>query len=46
MQKDEMQRILDEAALDGKSELEAYRLLMRILGIHYPRPNNSEQSET
>lgn len=45
MRQDEMQRILDEAFREGKSELEAYRFLCRILGIHYPVSETEEASE-
>lgn len=36
MTADEMQRLLDAEAEEGASELEAYRKLMRILGIEFP----------
>ena len=37
MKKEEMQRFLIKEAQRGTSELEAYRNLMEILGIEYPR---------
>ena len=36
MTADEMQRFFDMEAEQGTSELEAYRKLMRILGIEFP----------
>lgn len=36
MTTDEMQRFFDMEAEQGISELEAYRKLMRILGIEFP----------
>ncbi len=36
MTKDEMQRFLNQQAEDGKTEAEAYRNLMDILGIKFP----------
>lgn len=36
MTTDEMQRFFDIEAEQGTSELEAYRKLMRILGIEFP----------
>lgn len=36
MTADEMQRLLDAEAEQGASELEAYRKLMRILGVEFP----------
>lgn len=36
MTADEMQRLLDAEAEQGSSELEAYRKLMRILGVEFP----------
>lgn len=36
MTTDEMQRFFDMEAEQGTSELEAYRKLMRILGIEFP----------
>ena len=37
MTKGEMQRFLIKEAQRGSSELEAYRNLMEILGIEYPK---------
>ena len=37
MTRDEMQRFLNLEAKDGKSELEAYKNLMYILGIEFPK---------
>jgi len=37
MTKDEMQRFLIKEAQRGCSELEAYRNLMEIIGIEYPK---------
>ncbi|MBO5141543.1 MAG: hypothetical protein J6J11_00215 [Treponema sp.] len=36
MTKEEMQRFLIEEAEKGIPEMEAYRSLMRILGVEYP----------
>lgn len=36
MTTDEMQRFFDMEAEQGTSELDAYRKLMRILGIEFP----------
>lgn len=33
----EMQRFLNQQYADGKTELEAYRNLMTILGLTYPK---------
>lgn len=33
MNKNELQQLLDEEALEGKTELDAYRKVMRILGV-------------
>lgn len=35
MTREEMQRLLDEAAKEGKTEIEAYQLLAKIIGIKY-----------
>ena len=37
MTKEEMQRFLIKEAQRGSTEIEAYRNLMEILGIEYPR---------
>ena len=37
MTKEEMQRFLIKAAQRGSTEIEAYRNLMEILGIEYPK---------
>lgn len=37
MTKEEMQRFLIKEAQRGSSEIEAYRNLMEILGIEYPK---------
>ncbi len=39
MTKEEMQRFLIREANRGSTELEAYRNLMEILGIEYPKEN-------
>lgn len=36
MTRDEMQRFVNLLAIEGKSELEAYRALARVIGIEYP----------
>ncbi len=33
----EIQRFLNLAHEEGKSELEAYRALMKVIGVEYPR---------
>ena len=43
MTKEEMQRFLIKEAQRGCSELEAYRNLMEIIGIEYPK--DKEESE-
>lgn len=35
----EMQRFLNQQYAEGKTELEAYRMLMEVLGIKYPEQN-------
>ena len=46
MTKDEMQRFLDQEALRGTPELEAYRRLAVILGIHFPGKPDSEKESS
>lgn len=36
MTREEMQRFLNLLAVEGKSELEAYRMLGKVIGIEYP----------
>ena len=36
MNKEEMQRFLDEEAAEGKKELETMRKLLRVLGLTFP----------
>ena len=43
MSKDEMQRFLNQQA-DGKTETEAYRNLMDILGITFPEIQTEQQA--
>lgn len=43
MNKEEMQRFLNQEAERGTSELEAYRLLISVLGIHFPGKKDSEK---
>ena len=41
MTREEMQRFVNLLAAEGKSELEAYRSLMKVIGIEYPgRPDD------
>jgi len=42
----EMQKFLDEEALEGKTEIEAYRKLARILGIHYTPPEREKEKDS
>lgn len=46
MTKEEMQRFLIKEAQRGSSEMEAYRNLMEILGIEYPKTEETEETET
>lgn len=39
----EMQRFLNQQYAEGKTELEAYRNLMAILGLSYPQKNDTEK---
>ena len=46
MNKKEMQRYLDQQAADGKTEIEAYRNLMFVLGLRFgeePKKDDPEQ---
>ena len=45
MTKDEMQRFLDLAALDGLDEAEAARRLFQIIGISYPEKENKSRDK-
>lgn len=38
----EMQRFLNQQYAEGKTELEAYRNLMAILGLTYPQKSKEE----
>lgn len=38
----EMQRYLNQQAEGGKTELEAYKNLMEVLGIKYPQPKEEQ----
>ena len=40
----EMQRFLNQQAEDGKTETEAYRNLMYILGIRFPEIQRGQQA--
>ena len=42
MTKEEMQRFLIKEAQRGSTELDAYRNLMEIIGIEYPREKEEE----
>ena len=42
MTKEEMQRFLIKEAQRGSTEMEAYRNLMEILGIEFPKEKTSE----
>ena len=42
MTKEEMQRFLIKEAQRGTSELEAYRNLMEIIGIEFPKEKDTE----
>ena len=44
MTKEEMQRYLIKEAQRGTPELEAYRNLMEILGIEFPKEKQSEKT--
>ena len=46
MTKDEMQRFLDLAALDGLGEEEAAKRLFMILGISYPKEKEDKAKKT
>lgn len=46
MTNEEMQRFLIKEAQRGSEELEAYRNLMEILGIEFPRERRENSSET
>ena len=39
----EMQRFLNQQYVEGKTELEAYRNLMAILGLSYPQKSEKEK---
>ena len=39
----EMQRFLNQQYAEGKTELEAYRNLMAILGLNYPQKKEIEE---
>lgn len=39
----EMQRFLNQQYAEGKTELEAYRNLMAILGLSYPQKKEIEE---
>ena len=43
MTKEEMQRFLIKESKRGTTELEAYRNLMDILGIEFPKENTSKE---
>ena len=45
MTKEEMQRYLIKESQRGSSELEAYRNLMEILGIEFPKEKGSDSAE-
>ena len=45
MTTEEMQRYLIKEAQRGTSELEAYRNLMEILGIAFPRDNREDSPD-
>ena len=40
----EMQRFLNQQYAEGKSEIEALRNLMAILGLNYPQKNEKEKN--
>lgn len=42
MTKDEMQRYLNQLAEMGVSEDEAYRMLMEVLGVKFPKIDQDE----
>ena len=44
MTKEEMQRFLIKEAQRGSSEMEAYRNLMEIIGIEFPKEDKSEEN--
>ncbi len=44
MEADEMQRFLNIEAQRGSSEMEAYRNLMEILGIEFPKDPKEKKS--
>lgn len=46
MTKDEMQRFLIKEAKRGTDELEAYRNLLKILGIGYPKKESKARKES
>lgn len=41
----EMQRFLNQQYAEGKTEIEAYRNLMAILGLNYPQHIEKEKAE-
>lgn len=41
----EMQRFLNQQYAEGKTEMEAYRNLMAILGLTYPQKSEKEDAE-
>ena len=41
----EMQRFLNQQYAEGKTELEAYRNLMAILGLTYPQKSEKEKAK-
>ncbi|MBR1635579.1 MAG: hypothetical protein IJ682_11060 [Lachnospiraceae bacterium] len=45
MTKDEMQRYLNQQAQDGKSQDEAMRRLMEVLGLNYPSIDNKKKGD-
>lgn len=45
MTKEEMQRFLIKEAKRGSEEIEAYRNLMEIIGIEFPKEYEKEKAE-
>ena len=45
MTKEEMQRFLIKEAQRGSAEIEAYRNLMEILGIEFPKGGKKDKDE-
>ena len=45
MTRDEMQRFLDLEALRGADELEAYRNLIKVIGISYQKPGDNQEKK-